>query len=146
MDKKIVTLRIGSGLLGLVCLIAGGRSVYLGAAGFLGKADASQVNIDVLAALDNEFRFFAGVLALVGLSLVISSAAFFKKPGIAQAGMQIGLEAVFVGGLARAFAFTEYGYSGTFLPPVLVEIIVPAVLFVLLKVAQRNSSETQTAT
>ena len=126
---KLTIVRIGSALLGLIGLATGALGVYQGASGKLGAAAAALGDPAVLAALDNDFRFLAGIWFIVGLGLLVGAIFIHRKPDL----VQIGLEAVFVGGLARAFAFTEYGPLPEFYAPVAVEIIVPVILFVMLR-------------
>ena len=104
MDIKLTIVRIGSGLLGLIGLISGGRAIWNGIEGHLGEAAAS-IDPMVLNLMDNEFRFFAGIWFLVGFALIVGAIAIHKKPDL----IQVGLEAVFVGGIARAVGIGQYG-------------------------------------
>ena len=134
MNSSLWIVRIGAGILGLIGIISGGRAVYQGAAGFLGEGQAILLDPNVLALMDNEFRFFAGVWMLVGLALIVGAIFIEKKPDL----IQIGLEAVFVGGLARLFAFSEYGPLPEVFGVIGVELVVPVALLILLKRATRS--------
>ena len=137
-DKMKTAFRIGTGALGLIGIISGGKAVWQGASGFLGEALAGVTDPGALMVLDNEFRFFAGIWFLVGLSMLLGAIFIHKRPRH----LQIGLEAILVGGLARAFAFAEYGFQAQFMPAILIEIIVPAVLLVLMVRWQKAESAT----
>ena len=55
-DLKLTIVRIGSGLLGVIALISGGKAILQGLAGKLGE-QAANLDTAVLASADNDFRF-----------------------------------------------------------------------------------------
>ena len=140
MDIKLLIVRIGSGLLGLIGLISGGKAIFNGIEGHLGEA-AATVDPTVLNMMDNEFRFFAGIWLLVGFALIVGAIAIHKKPDL----IQIGLEAVFVGGVARAIGAFEYGLLPQTTVAIGIELIAPVILFVLFKIATRQNGEASNA-
>lgn len=133
-NTKLIIVQIGSALLGLIVLIIGGQAVYQGAAGKLEEAAAALGDVGVLAGLDNDLRFFAAVSMIIGLGLIFGAIFIHTKPEI----VQMGLGAIFVGGIARAFAMIEYGMLPQFYAPIAVELIIPPVLLLLLKLRQRE--------
>ncbi len=124
---RLLIVRIGSGLLGVIGLVTGALAVY-GAAAKLGDA-AAGLDAVVLASLDNDFRFYAACWFLIGLALVLGAIMIEKKPDL----IQIGLEAVILGGAARLFAFTEFGPLPEFYPAIIIEIVGGIALFVMFK-------------
>ena len=74
---RLLIVRIGSGLLGVIGLVTGALAVYGGAAAKLGDA-AAGLDAVVLASLDNDFRFYAACWFLIGLALVLG-AIMIKK-------------------------------------------------------------------
>ena len=136
MDIKLLIVRIGSGLLGLIALISGGKAIWGGIDAHLGEV-AATLDPNVLNFMDNEYRFFAGVWLLIGFALIIGSLLIHKKPDL----IQVGLEAVFVGGIARVIGAMEYGLLRETTIAIAIEIIAPIVLLVLFKIATKSSAK-----
>ena len=135
MDMRLTVIRVAGAVIGVLALIGGLRAVYLGAAGTLGDAAAS-IDPEALAIFDNHFRFFAGGMILAGVASILGSIKIKDRPDI----FQVGLEVIFVGGLARAFGFTEYGVLGPVLVPTIIEIVVPVPLIAMLKMHQKGAA------
>lgn len=138
MNIKLLIVRIGAGLLGLIGLISGGRAIWNGIEGHLGDA-AATIDPAILNLMDNEFRFFAGIWFLVGFALIVGAILIHKKPDL----IQIGLEAVFVGGIARAIGIAQYGGVRETIAPTLIELVVPLVLLVLFKIATKQNASAE---
>lgn len=131
---KLTFVHIGDALSGLIALFSGGKAKYEGAAAKIGAAALQGLgDTDVLTELDNDFRFLAANWMIVGLGLLIGVVLIHSKPDL----VQIGIEAIILGGLARAFAMTEYGDLPQYYGPVVVEVVLPIVLLILLKGHQR---------
>jgi hypothetical protein len=64
----------------------------------------------------------------LAIALIIGAVIIDRKPDL----IQVGLEAVFLGGLARLFSFTEFGFMSEFVPAIAIELGAPLILFVLL--------------
>ena len=133
-DLKLTIVRVGSGLLGIVALISGGKAIIQGLAGKLGE-QAANLDTAILASADNEFRFFAATWFLVGIALLIGAIKIHAKPDL----VQIGLEAVILGGLVRLFAFKDYGVVDSAVPAIAIEIIAGGILFALFIMWRRSS-------
>ncbi len=132
---KLNIVRVGSTIFGLIALGTGAKMMYEGASGKLGDGAALLAEAGILPAFDNDFRFLAAVWLIVGLGLLIGTIFIRKKPDL----IQIGLEAVFVGGLARAFSSYQFDTFQQFAAPILIELILPVVLLILLKLGLKES-------
>ena len=91
-------------------------------------------NAGVLPAFDNDFRFLAAIWLIIGLGLIVGTIFIHTKPDL----IQIGLEAVFVGGLARAYSSMQFDTFSQFAAPIGIELVVPPILLVLLKLGQKE--------
>ena len=138
MNIKLTIARVGAGLLGVIALISGGKAIWNGASSYLDDA-AALGDPQLLVLLDNDFRFFAAVWLLIGVALLVGAILIHRKPDL----VQVGLEAVFIGGIARVFAFSEYGYTAEVLPPIIIELVLPPVLLVLMKLGQKEHRQAQ---
>ncbi len=128
MNIKLTVLRIGSGLFGLIALITGAKMIYQGASGKLGEAAVAVANAGVLPAFDNDFRFLAAIWLIVGLGLLVGTIFIHTKLDL----VQLGLEAIFLGGIVRLLAFAEFGPLPQFYVPIAVELVFPIILLVIL--------------
>ncbi|MCP4386369.1 MAG: DUF4345 domain-containing protein [Hyphomicrobiales bacterium] len=131
-EIKLTIVRIGATILGATGLLGGSVAVYQGARSKLGNATTALGDPAVLAALDKDFRFLAGIWTIVGVSLLVGVILIRKKPEL----VQIGLLAVLLGGLAQLFAVIDYGLQPQFAAPIAIEIAAPIILLVLLKLSQ----------
>ncbi len=96
---KQTIVRIGAGIFGVIALASGGKMIWDGASEKLGETVTGLGDPQVLAVLDNDFRFLAGVWMIIGLGLLVGSVLIEKKPDL----IQIGLEAIFLGGSGASF-------------------------------------------
>lgn len=134
--NKLLIARIIGGLMGIIALISGAKAVWQGASGKLGEA-AATLDPNILQALDSDFRYFAGVWLFTAVVYIVGTIVAPRIPHI----LQVAFELTIFGGFARAFAYSEFGFNGQFLPPILIEIIPPLVGFILLKMATREDGQ-----
>lgn len=117
------TVRVFTFLLGVIGLATGGASVLSGLA-------------DATPALDNTFRFQAGIWMAVGLGLLHSAVAYEKSEQLFRFLMQ----ALIVGGLARAVGLLDYAPERAVVAPIIIELVVPTLLLVLRAKASKNNT------
>jgi len=106
-------------LFGVIALITGGAAAFGGAEGSLQLAGlVSPLVISTLegAVVDNNFRFFGGVWAGVGLMLLYAVLRWESSVAL----IRFGALAIFVGGLGRVMPW----FSGDMVPEVMVPPIV----------------------
>ena len=132
-DMQLTIVRIGAGLLGLIGLITGAKAIWGGASSILGDA-ATSLPAAALSTVDNELRFFAACWLIIGLALLVGAILPHKKPDL----LQIGLEGVILGGLARLIAFTEFGPLPEFYPVIFIEVVIGGVLFVMFMIWRKS--------
>lgn len=137
MDIKLTIARAGGGIFGVIALITGARMVWGGASAKLGEATALIADNPGLAALDNDFRFAAAIWFLMGIALIAGAIVPHRKPDL----LQMGLEAVIIGGFARWFAFTEYGVLPQFYPAIAIEIIGGGIVFALFMMWRKGQAK-----
>ena len=137
-DIRLTIVRIGAGFFGILGLILGGKFVLQGVTGTLGDALATIPDPAVLAALDNHFRFVAGVWFLISLALLLAAILMNRKPEMAHTGAQIGFEALIVGGIARLVGIGEFGGQPSFYAATFIEIVPPLILLIMLKMHQKS--------
>lgn len=131
---KLTIARCGSAVFGIIALGTGAKMLFEGASGKLGAGATLLADPGILPAFDNDFRFLAAVWLIVGLALVVGAILVRKKPDL----IQIGLEAIFVGGLARAISSYQFDTFPQFAGPIVIELIPPVVLLILLKLGLKE--------
>ena len=107
-----VATRVLTGLLALIGVVSG-------VAGILGGVDG-----EVASAVDNQFRYFAGVWLAVGLGLAYCAIKIRESTEL----FRVMMLAVFLGGVARAIGVMEYGADRRLMMAIGIELVVPAVL------------------
>ncbi len=135
---KLNIVRVGSTIFGVIALGTGAKMLYEGASGKLGEGAPLLAEFGILPAFDNDFRFLAAVWLIIGLGLIVGTIFIRKKPDL----IQIGLEAIFVGGLARAFSSYQFDTFAQFAAPILIELIPPVILLILLKLGLKEAEST----
>lgn len=117
----LLATRIGAGLCALVVLTSGARAVWFGLDG-----TASDL-------LDNHYRFYAGVWVALGLALLWCAANLERSTAL----FRFALGAVMLGGVARLVGLSAYPPDREMVAALVVEFVLPPVLFTLHALALR---------
>lgn len=128
---KLNVLRFLTGILTLLGIVIGGKSVIMG----LNLADAP-------TSLDNGYRFYAGTW--FGVSLGLGYCIFhIQRCGLLYRGL---LLTIFVGGIARIVgAFSYAQVEPNIIVPTLIELILPPLLVWLQKDFEATATPTPSA-
>jgi hypothetical protein len=117
-EKIMNAFRIVTIIVGLIPLFLGGTGVFFGAAEHSGGTD-------VAAALDNQYRYLAGVYVAVGL-MILWSVGDIKGRAMLLRFAMLGW---FLGGLARIVSWMTVGEPASWqVSGLAVEMVVPVVL------------------
>lgn len=107
-----VTTRVLTGLLALIGIVSGLAGVFGGVDG------------EVASAVDNQFRYFAGVWLAVGLGLAYCAVKIRESTEL----FRVMMLAVFLGGMARAIGVIGYGAETKLMVAIGIELVVPVLL------------------